>query len=101
LDLVIANMQQPAGARMQDFPSNRASDDVAAGDAAHAASQRAGKRRNGVQIAAIDKIPAAGEQELVGHGNADDPEYQQPEDGEIAIRGNPLEDGVFQAAMIT
>ena len=45
-DLLVANMQQPAGARMQKLPPQRAPDDVAAGDAAHASSERARKRWN-------------------------------------------------------
>ena len=87
-------------ARVQKLPPQRASDDVAARDAAHASSQGAGKGRKRVQIASIDEKAAAGQQKFIGDRNADNPEHQQPEDGEIAIGGDPLEDGAFQSAMI-
>ena len=86
---------------MQHLPPDRAPDDVAARDAAHAASEGAGKRWNGVQVASIDQKAAAREQELIGNRNADDAEHQQPENGKIAVGCDPLEDGAFQAAMIT
>jgi len=86
---------------MQHLPSKRAPDNVAARDAAHAASQCAGKSWNGVKVSSIDKKTTAGQQEFIGYRNADDAEHQQPEDGEIAVGCDPLEDGVFQAAMIT
>jgi hypothetical protein len=53
-----------------------------------------------MQIASIDEKAAAGEQKFVGNRNPDNPEYQQTKDGEIAIGGDPLEDGVFQLTMI-
>ena len=86
---------------MQKLPPQRAPDEVAAGDAAHASTERARKCRKRVQLASIDEKAAAGQQKFIGDGNADNPEHQQPEDGEISISGDPLEDGAFQAAMIT
>ena len=53
-----------------------------------------------MQIAAINEVAAAGQQELIGHRKADNAEHQQPEDGDIAVGCNPLEDGAFQPAMI-
>lgn len=40
-DLVLTNVQEAASARMQEFPSDRSSNEKAAGDAAHAACERA------------------------------------------------------------
>src|SRR5665213_2777571 len=100
-DLFVADVQQLAGARMQKLPPESTSDDVAARDAAHASGQGAGKRWNRMQVASIDEKAAACQQKLIGNRNADDAQHQQPEDSEIAIGGDPLEDGVFQPAMIS
>src|ERR1700733_12932377 len=85
---------------MQHLPPESASDDVAARDAAHTSGQGARKCRKWMQVASIDEKAAACEQKFIGNRNADDAEHQQPEDGEVAIAGDPLEDGAFQAAMI-
>ena len=53
-----------------------------------------------MQAAAIDEKAAAGEQKLIGNGNADNSQHQQPEDGEIAVGCDPLEDGAFQLTII-
>ncbi len=53
-----------------------------------------------MQTAAIDEKAAAGEQGFIRNRKTDDPQGQQPEDGEIAVGRNPLEDGAFQPAMI-
>ena len=47
-------------------------------------------------MALVNEEAAAREQELVGDGKSDDAEDEEGKDGEVAIGGNPLEDGVFQ-----
>ncbi len=40
--------------------------------------------------------PQPVKQEFIRYRKADDAEHQQPEDGEIAVGRDPLEDGAFQ-----
>ena len=53
-----------------------------------------------MEAASIDEIAAAGEQEFIRARDADDTQGQQPEDGEIAVGRDPLEDGAFQLTII-
>lgn len=99
-DLFVADVQHAPGARMQELPANGASDDIAARDSADAAAESAREGGRGAQVAAIDQKSATGEQEFVGNGNADDAEDKQSKDREVAIRRDPMEDGVFQLTMI-
>ena len=47
-------------------------------------------------MALVNEEAATGEQELIGDGKSDDAEDEEGEDGEVAVSGDPLEDGVFQ-----
>ncbi len=96
LNISVLNMQPASHARMEEFPTDGATDEVAAGDARHASGQRAGNRGDQSQMALVYEEAAAGEQELVGDGKSDDAEDQERKDGEVTVGGNPLEDGVFQ-----
>src|SRR5579864_8687869 len=89
-DLLVADVQQPPGARVEKLPTHRSADRVAAGNAASAASQRAENGRDQVQVPFVYQEAAASEQELIRHGQADDAEDQQGEDGYVAVGINPL-----------
>jgi hypothetical protein len=100
LDLRVVDVEHPAEPRMEEFPADGLADDIAAGDTGHATGQRAAKRGNWLEAALVDEEPAAGQQELVGYRKPYDAQYQQREDGEIAVSRHPLEDGVFQLERI-
>jgi hypothetical protein len=95
------DVQKLSDARMQKFPPDSSTDNVAAGNPTHAARQRAGNRRNQRQVPLIHQEPAACEQELIGHRQTDDTQDQQRKDREVSVSRNPVEDCGFQLERIT
>src|SRR5437879_11646114 len=76
----VLNMQPASHAGVEEFPADGSTDEVAAGDAAHASGQRACNCGNQSQMALVNEEAAAGEQELVGDGKSDDAEDQERKD---------------------
>ena len=84
-NLTVVDMQKPAQPRVEKLPSHGAPNDVAAGNSAGAAGERAGRGWNQVKMPLKYQESAACQQELIRDRQAHDAEDQQREDRGIAI----------------
>jgi hypothetical protein len=100
LNVFFLDVQKLSKARVQKLPADGPADNVATGNSANAAAQRAGNSGNQLQVSLINQKPAASEQEFVRHRQADDAQNQQRKDREIPVSRNPVEDCRFQLVRI-
>ena len=89
-DPLLGDVQHAAQPRMQKGPAHGSADNIAASNSARAAEKARDQRGDKAEMSLINQKAATGQQELVGHRQSDDAEYQQREDGDVPVSGDPL-----------